>query len=204
MRSEVFRTKDNMKNYKEEMSFRGILLTPKLCGLLFIVCCSLLTGCTNIERVDTIQVKALVENSEIRRVTPADMNATVNRLGKQLTDSLNTAFMTQKDLSCDLANNALVSSLMKENHYKIRLLGAKDTTSTALYSKELDILFAYAYNARQGLVTESNIQKMGDSLLIYSAPANAKIAERCFNDSKTKLAVWSLVFPVGEVIKRIE
>jgi hypothetical protein len=172
--------------------------------LLIIGYCALLTGCTNIERVDTAKVKALVENSEIRRVTPADLNATVNRLGKQLTDSLNTAFMTQKDLSCDLANNALVNSLTKENNYMIRLLGAKDTTSTALYSRELDVLFAYVYNARQGLITESNIQKMGDSLLIYSAPANPQIAERCFNDSQNKLAVWSLVFPVGEVIKRIE
>jgi histone acetyltransferase (RNA polymerase elongator complex component) len=176
----------------------------KISWLLIIGYCALITSCTNIERVDTTQVKALVENSEIKRITPADMNATVNRLGKQLTDSLNTAFMTQKDLSCDLANNALVNSLTKENNYKIRLLGAKDTTATNLYSKELDVLFAYAYNAKRGLSTESNIQKMGDSLLIYSAPANAKIAERCFNDSKNKLAVWSLVFPVGEVIKRIE
>jgi hypothetical protein len=65
-------------------------------------------------------------------------------------------------------------------------------------------IFSYAYNAKNRLPIESNIQKMGDSLLIYSAPANAQLAERCFNDSQNKLAVWSLVFPVGEVIKRME
>ena len=185
-----------MGNYKEVM-----LLKPNKFGWLLIIgCCSLITACTNIERVDTAKVKELVANSEIKRVTPADLNATVNRLGKQLTDSLNK----QVAFSCNLSDSPLVKTLTQENNYKIRLLGAKDTTATNLYSKELDVLFAYAYNAKQGLSTESNIQKMGDSLLIYSAPANAKIAERCFNDPENKLAVWSLVFPVGEVIKRME
>lgn len=183
------------------MSFKNEVSSRKLHVLLLTVICSLLTAaCTNIERVDTTQVKELVENGEIRRITPADLNATVNRLGKQLTDSLNK----QIEFSCNLSDSPLVQTLTKENNYKIRLLGAKDTTATNLYSKELDVLFAYAYNAKQGLTTESNIQKMGDSLFIYSAPANAKIAERCFNDSQNKLAVWSLVFPVGEVIKRME
>lgn len=183
-------------NYKKNTDFKA----SKLHWLLFIVNCLLITACTNIERVDTTKVKELVENGEIKRVTPADLNATVNRLGKQLTDSLNK----QVEVSCNLSDNPFVKSLVEENNYKIRLLGAKDTTATNLYSKELDVLFAYAYNAKEGLSIESNIQKMGDSLLIYSAPANAQIAERCFNDSENKLAVWSLVFPVGEVIKRIE
>ncbi len=185
-----------MTNYGKGM----ILKTNKFGCLLLVGYCSLITACTNIERVDTTQVKELVENGEIRRITPADLNATVNRLGKQLTDSLNK----QVEFSCNLSDSPLVNTLTKENNYKIRLLGAKDTTSTALYSKELDVLFAYAYNAKQGFTTESNIQKMGDSLCIYSAPANAKIAERCFNDSQNKLAVWSLVFPVGEVIKQMD
>lgn len=185
-----------MRNYKQGTQVK----TNKLGWLLIIGCCSLITACTNIERVDTAKVKELVENGEIKRITAADLNATVNRLGKQLTDSLNK----QVEFSCNLSDSPLVKSLTTENNYKIRLLGAKDTTATNLYSKELDVLFAYAYNAKQGLSIESNIQKMGDSLLIYSAPANAKIAERCFNDSQNKLAVWSLVFPVGEVIKRIE
>ncbi len=165
---------------------------------------SFLINCTNIERVDTAKVKELVENGEIKRITPADLNATVNRMGSQLTDSLDAAFLQQQEFSCDLLKNEFVQILTTENHYQIRLLGIQDTTSTRLYTKELDVLFAYAYNAKRGLPIESNIQKMGDSLLIYSAPANAQIAERCFQDTETKLAVWSLVFPVGEVIKRIE
>lgn len=191
-----FAEKDIMRNYGEGMLSK----TNQLGWLLIIGYCSLITACTNIERVDTAQVKELVENGEIKRVTPADLNATVNRLGKQLADSLNK----QAEVACNLSDSPLVKSLTEENNYKIRLLGAKDTTATNLYSKELDVLFAYAYNAKEGLSIESNIQKMGDSLLIYSAPANAKIAERCFNDSENKLAVWSLVFPVGEVIKRME
>lgn len=163
-----------------------------------------LTNCTNIERVDTAKVKELVENGEIKRITPADLNTTVNRMGSQLTDSLNAAFLQQQAFSCDLLQNELVNTLTTENNCQIRLLGMKDTTSTHLYSKELDVLFAYAYNAKRGLPIESNIQKMGDSLLVYSATATAQIAERCFQDTETKLAVWSLVFPVGEVIKRIE
>lgn len=177
--------------------------TPKL---LILVFCIFFQNCTNIERVDTTQVKELVNNGEIKRITPTEITNTTNRLGKLLADSLDKTFLSQKSIQCDIDANDFVKNFNNEYGIKIRLLGLRDTTSKVLFSKELEVIQAYAYNAAKGLTIEPNVQKMGDSLLIYTTATSKKLrfAKQCLGDTEGGLSVWSLVFPKAQIIKRIE
>ncbi len=75
-----------------------------------------------------------------------------------------------------------------------------------LSSKEREVLDAYLYNAEQKLPQISNIQKINDTLYVYNAavPTQNVICQTCFGDHKTPLAVWRLVFPKREIVRRMK
>lgn len=163
-------------------------------------------SCSNIERMDTKRMKELVKSEKIKRITKADINTKAEALGSQLADSLTATFLKTPATSCNWQNNDLVQSLTKEYGVKIRLLGMADAQEDKnLYAKEIEVLQAYAYNVENKLSVSSNLQKMGDSLLIYTVPVDAKtnLGKSCFGNETHDFAIWSLVFPSKEVIRRM-
>jgi len=169
--------------------------------------------CTNVERLDTGQVKDEMEGYKIKRVSPAQISEQVETLGSEISIALTNDFEKQmKDVSqgrteeiCQLKNMALIDSLSKTYNLKIRLLGQPDIGSNnSLYVKEKEVLEAYADNAMRKLPLSTNIQSIGDSLFIYTAPisANKGVGKLCFSDD-SGFAIWSIVMEKSAVVKTI-
>lgn len=161
------------------------------------------TACGNVERLDTSQVKEMVKNDKIRKVSEADITTKVNELGATLADSLTNELA--KTENCNWETNALLNQLKKEYGLEIRLLGMPDTQNKTLLPKEAEILQAYAYNAENKLSIGSNVQKIDDARILYttSIKKESGIAEKCFSDNTYYFAIWSIVFSKSEVIKRL-
>lgn len=171
-------------------------------------------GCSNVERLDTTEVKEEMDGYKIKRVSPAQIMEQVETLGSQIALTLTRDFEKQmKDVSqerteeiCQLNNMQVIDSLSKKYNLKIRLLGQPDIGSNnSLYAKEKEVLEAYADNAMRKLPLSNNIQTINESLFVYTAPigANKGVGKLCFSDD-SGFAIWSIILPKSEVIKSIK
>ncbi|WP_337043242.1 hypothetical protein [Emticicia sp. 17c] len=171
-------------------------------------------ACTNVERLDTTEVKEEMEGHKIKRVSPAQIMEQVEVLGSQLGAELTRDFEKQmKNASkerieeiCQLKNMPVVDSLAKEYNLTIRLLGQPDIGSNnQLYAKEKEVLEAYADNALKKLPLSNNIQRVDDSLFIYTVPIGADkgVGKLCFSDD-SGFAIWSIIMEKSAVVKSIK
>lgn len=169
-------------------------------------------SCNNIERLDTSKIKEKIEASKIKRITPVQLNMQVERWGSGMSKALTsviekeaqTASKTRLEELCQLKNIKLIDSLSDAYKVKIRLLGMPDSNNQSLYVKEKEVLDAYIYNAENKLPMESNIQRIGDSLFVYTYPIkNSKVISKlCFADETYNFALWSIVFRKADVIRK--
>lgn len=171
-------------------------------------------SCSNMERLDTTQIKGEMEGYKIKRVSPTQITYQVETLGSEISQALTKDFEKQmKGISkargeeiCQLKDMTLIDSLSKTYGLKIRLLGQPDIGSNnSLYVKEKEVLEAYADNASKKLSMSDNIQKIGDSLFVYTSPipANKGVGKLCFSDD-SGFAIWSIVMRKSEVVKSID
>lgn len=182
---------------------------------LFVGLILLLTAC-NPERVHyTNALKQEMADSKIKRITNADLIATVDDLGekvsaaiqKELTAKLQaTADPAERAKLCQLQNLSRTNAIAQRYGLDIRLLGVADIRNQALNRKERDILDAYLYSVRQNQQPISNIQKINDTVFIYNAvvPAANPICTSCFNKQEVPFAVWHIGFQKREVIRRMQ
>lgn len=170
-------------------------------------------GCSNVERLDTTEVKEEMEGYKIKRISPARIMEQVEILGSGIAVTLTKDFEKQmKEASqarieeiCQLKNMQVIDSVSKKYNLKIRLLGQPDIGSNnSLYSKEKEVLEAYADNAMRKLPLSNNIQNIDDSLFVYTAPIGVDkgVGKLCFGDD-SGFAIWSIVLKKSEVIKSI-
>ena len=160
--------------------------------------------------------KALAEEirgTQIKRVTATQTVTIVDdwgkRIVKQAQRELDQALAKRPEAAaslCLLKDLPVVDSLARFYGVKISLLGAKDLKNPALNAKEKEVLDAYLYNAENKLPQISNIQKLGDSVLIYNAPVPTEnpICKSCMANDANKLAVWRVKFLKNEVIKKVD
>jgi hypothetical protein len=112
---------------------------------------------------------------------------------------------TRGEELCQLKNMSLIDSLSETYGLKIRLLGQPDIGSNkSLYAKEKEVLEAYAENASKKLEMGDNIQKIGDSLFVYTSPIpyDKGVGKLCFGDD-SGFAIWSIILRKAEVVKSI-
>ena len=171
-------------------------------------------SCSNMERLDTSLIKDEMEGYKIKRVSPTQITYQVETLGSEISQALTKDFERQmKGISkargeeiCQLKDMTLIDSLSKTYGLKIRLLGQPDIGSNNnLYIKEKEVLEAYADNASKKLSLDDNIQKIGDSLFVYTSPipANKGVGKLCFSDD-SGFAIWSIIMKKSEVVKSID
>ncbi len=163
--------------------------------LIVIIFISLAASCTSPERLDTSALKSTMEGYKIKRISAAQILAQANYLGDTLSKSLTKMYLLDKNIQ--LSGNKLIDSLNNQYKFDIRLLTEKDVLgNNVLYQKEKEVLEAYMEAHKQGIPLETNIQKIGDSLFIYSAPI-------LDSDSKKNndLKIWSIIMRKNEVIK---
>lgn len=170
-------------------------------------------NCSNVERLDTTEVKEEMEGYKIKRISPAQIMEQVEILGSGIAGTLTKDFEKQmKEASqarteeiCQLKNMQVIDSVSKKYNLKVRLLGQPDIGSNnSLYPKEKEVLEAYADNAMRKLPLSNNIQNIDDSLFVYTAPIGIDkgVGKLCFSDD-SGFAIWSIILKKSEVIKSI-
>jgi hypothetical protein len=162
------------------------------------------------------QTPALAEeirNSKIKRVTNEQIVTIVDDWGQRITKQIEATLAASlakqprqvTDL-CQLQNLSLVDSLSKKYDVTVSLLTTKDLESSTLSAKEKEVLDAYLYNAENKLPQISNIQKIGDSVLVYNVPVPTEniICQKCIEKTLAPLAVWNIRFMKREVIRKVD
>ncbi|WP_101724843.1 hypothetical protein [Emticicia sp. TH156] len=183
-------------------------------SVLILSLCLTQFACSNVERLDTTEVKEEMEGHKIKKVSPAQIMEQVEVLGSRISTDLSGELEKQlKGASgarleeiCQLKNIPLLDSVAKRYNLKVRLLGQPDIGSNkTLYAKEKEVLEAYADIAAQKQTLSSNIQSIGDSLYIYTAPVAAEkgAGKLCFSDN-SGFAVWSIILRKADIIKSIK
>lgn len=154
-----------------------------------------------------------MKNMQIKRVTSPQVVNIVDEWGERIVKQMQAAWEAEAGKSqanipslCQLAGIPQADSLEKLYGVQILLLGAKDVKNAQLSDKEKEVLDAYLYNAENKLPQNTNIQKLGDSVLIYNAPIAAEnvICQKCFADDATKLGLWRVKFLKNEVIRKVD
>jgi hypothetical protein len=172
----------------------------------------LFSGC-NPDRVQlSDEAKERMANGKIKRVTNADLTDAVDSWGEQMVAiaereaAAKLAAGTSATEVCNLAQLPKTQTLARRYGVRISLLGAADVQNPQLATKEREVLDAYLYNAENKLPQTSNIQRIGDTLLVYNAvvPTEAPLCQACFGTQKQPLAVWRIAFPKREVIRHMQ
>lgn len=187
-------------------------LPPTLSAIL--LCYSVLA--CNPERVKyTNELKQEMADKKIKRITNADLIETVDAFGERITTVIQKELVTQLQKTtnpaeqtklCQLQNLPRTKAIAERYAINVQLLSGADVPNKSLSSKEREVLDAYLYNAEKKLPQISNIQKINDTLYVYNAavPTESLICQTCFGDQKTPLAVWRLVFPKREIVRRMK
>ncbi|GGD66638.1 hypothetical protein GCM10011514_33350 [Emticicia aquatilis] len=178
--------------------------------LSFFVACA----CSNGEKTNTgSSILGRMEDYKVKRVSPTQIAYQVEEMGAEISKALTADFAKQmKNVSaargeelCQLKNMTLIDSLSERYGLKIRLLGQPDIGSNnQLYVKEKEVLEAYADNAAKKLEMSDNIQKIGDSLFVYTSPIpyDKGVGKLCFSDD-SGFAIWSIILKKSEVVRAI-
>jgi hypothetical protein len=166
------------------------------------------------ERLEnTAQIVEQMDDYKVKRVSVTQIAYQVEEMGAEISKALTADFAIQmKNINsargqelCQLKNMKLIDSLSERYDLKVRLLGQQDIGSNKqLYVKEKEVLEAYADNASKKLEMSDNIQKIGDSLFVYTSPIPYKngVGKLCFADD-SGFAIWSIILKKSEVIKSI-
>ncbi len=179
--------------------------------LVFV--CFLLESCNMDRRVEgSKEAVEKMKSMQIKRVTNPQVIEIVDdwgeRIVKQAQLQLESVLSKPKaDFSqlCQLKGTRKIDSLASLYAVQISLLGAKDIKNPALSTKEQEVMDAYLYNAENKISQISNIQKLGDSLFIYTSPIplTNRICQKCFGEDATHLAVWRVRFRKSDVIRKV-
>ena len=179
---------------------------------LFLVIPALLMAC-NPDRIKyTNELKQEMADKRVKRVTNADLTDAVNSWGGQIVAIAEGEAATKLAAGepaagvCTLQELPKTQALAKRYGIEISLLRAPDVQSTKLAQKEREVLDAYLYNAENKLPQSSNIQPIGDSMLVYNAavPVSHPLCTACANQQKDALAVWRLAFPKREIVRNLK
>lgn len=153
-----------------------------------------------------------MNDRKIKRVTDAQLTATVDDWGKGIVQTARKALMAElaqksgDKALCSLEGIPAVQKLEKQYAITIDLLSEKDTASTALNAKERELLLAYRYNALNKLEQIDNVQKIADTLFVYNSPVPTTdvICKTCADNTVLPFVIWRVVFKKREVIRRID
>lgn len=138
---------------------------------LTLLSVSFLYSCGQIKRVDTAEVKKHINDYKIVKVDNATINLQAEKFGRGVVDSVYKVLISSPSL-CQLSEISLVDSLQKNSRVEISLRTPQDLKSTSdmLYPQERSILEAYQYSFENNLRMGDNLQRIADTLFIYTKP----------------------------------
>jgi hypothetical protein len=119
-------------------------------------------SCGQIKRVDTAEVKQLMSDYKIKKVSQEEIIDAANNLGKSLSEKLNGNL----NIEC--------SDKINIDNTEIELVDMSLVSVESLKNGKIgEILEAYKYSKEQKQTIGDNIQKVNDTLYLYSFPINA-------------------------------
>lgn len=192
-----------MKNYK-------ILIKVKSIVVLLWVGVSL-SSCGEIKRVDTQVVKEHMNDYKIKKADQSTIVLQAETWSQAITDTLRQKLeakiasmpKTSDPASvCKLAQDAWVSQLQEKYAVEMELWGKNTQPQDLALPQEKELFAAYQYALEKGLPMESNLQKSGDSLFIFTRSIQG-LAKACFGDSTNGLSLVRLKIPKASVVKTL-
>ncbi|HLO45284.1 MAG TPA: hypothetical protein VK175_13195 [Leadbetterella sp.] len=118
-----------------------------------------LVSCGQVKRVDTAEVKQLMSDYKIKKVNQEEIIDVANTLGKSISEKFNGNLNIECGDKITLEGNTIELidlGLLKEADLK--------------NGKKGEILEAYKYSKEQNQVIGDNIQRIDDTLYLYSFP----------------------------------
>lgn len=120
-------------------------------------------SCGKVKQIDTTDIKEVMRNSKVKRVTEKDLLSKVGEIGDSLSMKLNGDFRVE------------CQSKYSIDGQKIELYNAGLLSQESLQEGvKGQLLEAYKYAIENGQHVGSNIQTLSDTLYAYSFPLNEK------------------------------
>ena len=197
--------KEIIKKYKLFIKGRFILL-----GLSLLIG-GWLVSCGEIKRVDTKAVKDHINDYKIKKADQATIVLQAEQWSHSLTDSLvqrwskkvASAKNAQERLSiCQPMQDAWLDSLNKVYDLEVDFWGKTTSAENLALPQEKELFLAYQYAIENNLPLESNLQKSGDSLFLFTRSIPG-VAATCFGDSALGLSIVRVKIPKAAVVKSI-
>jgi hypothetical protein len=192
------------------------MMSVKTSFSLCLTAILLLSGCNYEQRSssDAAKIADEMKSRQIKRITDSDVMLIAGDWGSAIAQQAEQILIAQLQENpsniadvCQLKNIFAIDSLAQNYGIIIGLLTSKDLQNKTLDPKELEILAAYIYNAEKKLLQSSNLQRLGDSVLVYNAPIDTGsiICKRCLEgESRLPLALWRIKFNKRELVRRVE
>jgi hypothetical protein len=130
-------------------------------------------SCGKVKRVDTAEVKQLMSDYKIKKVNQEEIIDVANTLGKSISDKFNG------ELNIECADKITLEGT------EIELIDLSLVTPEALKNGKVgEILEAYKFSKEQKQLIGDNIQKVNDTLYLYSFPikTNSLVYKNCKKD----------------------
>jgi len=124
----------------------------------FFLCLSFLS-CGKVKQIDTSDIKELMRNSKVKRVTEKQLLEKVSEIGEAVNSRINRA-----DYRVECQHSYEIDG------YPVELYNADLAGEDPMDDVKGQLLEAYQYGIRNGQHVGSNIQKLNDTLYAYSFP----------------------------------
>ena len=142
-------------------------------NLAFLIFSILLVSCGQIRRVDTAEVKQLMADFKIKKVNQEEIIEEANVIGTSISEKFNG------NLNIECSDHILFEGK------DIQLIDLNLLNDADLKNGKIgEILEAYKFSKDQKEIIGNNIQKVNDTLYLYSFPINpnALIYKNCKKD----------------------
>ncbi len=181
--------------------------------LILLSILGILISCNSKRIENTKELSREIKSTQIKRVTDTQLVYTMDEWGKKIKEIAQKSVEKELKANPDNAENicenlsdlVVLAALEKEYGVKIELLNDADINNNQFLPKEIEILKAYQYSAKNNPTTKDNIQKLNDSLYVYNAPVAADniICSSCAT-SESPFLLWRLLFDKKVIIRKLD
>ncbi|MCP9757608.1 hypothetical protein EGI26_20795 [Lacihabitans sp. CCS-44] len=148
-----------------------------------------LFSCGQVKRVDTAEVKQLMADYKIKKVNQEEIIDMANTLGKSISEKFNG------NLNIECGDKISVDGT------EVELIDLSLVTAETLKNGKIgEILEAYKYSKEQKQTIGDNIQKVNDTLYLYSFPI--QVSSLVYKNCRKDLGL--IMMPKKALVKSIK
>lgn len=134
--------------------------------------CLCFISCGKVKQIDTSDIKEVMRNSKVKRVTEKQLLEKISEIGEEMSERLNGDYRVECQRVYEIEG------------YPIELYNADLDGEKSISDGKQQLLEAYQYGIKNGQHIGVNIQKLNDTLYTYSFPLRkeAYLKTVCGND----------------------